>query len=56
MWQSYGTSIGHRFNAALRDSWDVVNHLDRQQWLMLLAVVTVVGFLCMRGFGSRSSY
>ena len=32
------------------------NHLDRQEWLILLLVIMVAGFLCMRGFGSRSNY
>jgi hypothetical protein len=30
--------------------------LDRQEWLVVLVVVTVLGFLCMRGFGSRNNY
>jgi hypothetical protein len=30
--------------------------LDRQEWLTVLVAVTVVGFFCMRGFGSRSNY
>ena len=33
-----------------------VNHMDQQDWLLALAVVVVIGFYCMRGFGSRSSY
>ncbi len=30
--------------------------LDRQQWTLVFAGVLVVGFLCMRGFGSRTNY
>jgi hypothetical protein len=30
--------------------------LDRQEWLIVLLVVTVIGFFCMRGYGSRSNY
>ncbi|MFV2066863.1 MAG: hypothetical protein ACC645_07750 [Pirellulales bacterium] len=37
-------------------AWKWMNHLDRQEWIMLLLVVTLFGFLCMRGYGSRSKY
>ena len=33
-----------------------INGLDRQEWLVVLVVAMLIGFLCMRGFGSRSSY
>jgi hypothetical protein len=33
-----------------------VTSLDKQESLLLLIVVTIVGFFCMRGFGSRSNY
>jgi hypothetical protein len=33
-----------------------VDRLDRQQWLIVLAVTALVGFLCMRGYGSRNTY
>jgi hypothetical protein len=33
-----------------------VNQLDRTHWVWISAVVAVVGFLCMRGFGSRTNY
>jgi len=38
---------------------DVIRYasrLDPQQWLLVLIGVIVVGFLCLRGFGSRSQY
>ena len=38
---------------------DVMNwfaSLDRQEWLVVLAIGMVLGFLCMRGYGSRSNY
>ncbi|MGD0900678.1 MAG: hypothetical protein ABR915_22835 [Thermoguttaceae bacterium] len=40
-------------------SADLMRWVDRsspQQWLMLLAVVIIVGLVCLRGFGSRSGY
>lgn len=36
-----------------------MHYLDRmglQHWLLVLAAMIVVAFLCMRGFGSRSQY
>ena len=40
--------------------WSAINSwvlsLNRQEWLILLVAVTVAGFFCMRGFGSRSNY
>jgi hypothetical protein len=32
------------------------SHLDRQHWVLLSVVVLGLGMLCMRGFGSRTSY
>jgi hypothetical protein len=43
-WQSYQSIM----------RW--VLSLNKQEWLALLVVVTVVGFLCMRGYGSRNNY
>jgi hypothetical protein len=30
--------------------------LDRTQWLFVFVGIVVIGFVCMRGFGSRSNY
>ncbi len=38
------------------DMWDWFNRLTREEWVVVLAVVAVLGFLCMLGFGSRSKY
>jgi hypothetical protein len=38
---------------------EIVRYVDRmglQEWLVVLAVVIIVGVICMRGFGSRSRY
>jgi len=37
-------------------TWQWINSLDRQEWLMLLSLVAGLGFFCMRGYGSRSNY
>jgi hypothetical protein len=31
-------------------------NLERQHWVLLSVVLLVVGFICMRGFGSRTNY
>jgi hypothetical protein len=45
-------SVGGGFDSG----WQWVSGLDRQEWLMLLLVTAILGFMCMRGFGSRNSY
>lgn len=38
---------------------EVLRYADRlgtQEWALLLIGVIVVGFFCLRGFGSRSKY
>jgi hypothetical protein len=43
--------------------WDaggrVMNYtgeFNRTQWIFILTGVVIVGFLCLRGFGSRKDY
>ena len=38
------------------DVWDWFARLTREEWVVVLAVVSVLGFLCMLGYGSRSKY
>ncbi len=38
------------------DVWDWFNRLTREEWVVVLAVVSILGFLCMLGYGSRSKY
>ena len=33
-----------------------IQNLDREDWFLVLCCVVVVGFFCMRGFGSRAGY
>jgi hypothetical protein len=47
--RQFGFDVVHRVVAA-------ADRLDRQEWLIVLAVVVGVGFLCLRGFGSRTNY
>ncbi len=36
--------------------WDWLLLLNQEEWVLLLAIVSICGFLCMRGFGSRHNY
>jgi hypothetical protein len=38
------------------DAWQWFNNLTREEWVVVLGVVSVLGFLCMLGYGSRSKY
>jgi len=49
-------SIGHWFHNGVHDAWQWVAALSLQEWLLFLAVASAAGFLCMRGYGSRSGY
>ena len=40
----------------LGDVWRWFTLLNREEWMILLAIVAGCGFLCMRGFGSRSEF
>lgn len=44
--------MGHLWRNVMR----TVDSMDTQEWMLALIAVIVVGFLCMRGFGSRSQY
>ncbi|HEY4234771.1 MAG TPA: hypothetical protein VGM76_15155 [Lacipirellulaceae bacterium] len=38
------------------DVWQWFNSLTREEWVVVLGVTSVLGFLCMLGYGSRSKY
>lgn len=48
--------IGEKFSNAVGDSWRWFALLSREEWVVVLAVCCVAGFLCLRGYGSRSNY
>jgi hypothetical protein len=50
--QRKGETMSDIYNHAMR--W--VNSIDSQDWLMVLVAAVVLGFLMLRGFGSRSNY
>jgi hypothetical protein len=41
---------------ATGDVWQWFDSLTREEWVVVLGVVSVLGFLCMLGYGSRSKY
>ena len=46
----------HWIVSRLQDGWVLLDGLDRQEWFVLLACAAAIGFLCMRGYGSRTGY
>jgi hypothetical protein len=44
------------FNGVLSDTWRWFTLLNREEWIVVLAIGASCGFLCMRGFGSRSKF
>ena len=49
-------NVSRFLSDSYQSGWGWVNGLDRQQWMMMLMATMVLGFLCMRGFGSRKHY
>lgn len=48
MWERIRELSHHAMQAICR--------FDRQDWIVIFAIVVVIGFFCMRGFGSRTDY
>ena len=48
MWNKVERAIAPIFHYAAR--------LDRQEWIILFCVALVLGYLCLKGFGSRTKY
>ncbi len=52
---SFITKFGDWFQTALHNTWNWFNQLGYQEWFLLLGIVATLGFLCMRGHGSRGN-
>ncbi|MEX2137819.1 MAG: hypothetical protein WD894_01055 [Pirellulales bacterium] len=39
-----------------KETVDWVFRLDSQEWFLAMCAALVIGFLALRGFGSRSNY
>ena len=50
---SFITRFGDWLSSSLHESWNWFNQLNYQEWFLLLGIVAALGFLCMRGYGSR---
>jgi hypothetical protein len=53
---SFATNFGDWIQSGLHHSWNWLNQLSYQEWFLLLGIVASLGFLCMRGYGSRGSH
>jgi hypothetical protein len=40
----------------LRQAMRMVERMGTDEWIIVGVVAMVIGFICMRGFGSRSGY
>jgi hypothetical protein len=49
-------AFGAWIKAGIHGGWAWVTGLNNQEWILLLAITSAAGFMCMRGFGSRNSY
>jgi hypothetical protein len=54
--RSRDTPMYHAFYQCYKATMNWAMGLNRHEWLVMLALVTVIGFFCMRGFGSRNNY
>ena len=48
--------LGSHVSAASSGVWAWFAALTREEWVVVLFVVSALGFLCMLGYGSRSKY
>lgn len=46
----------HTLNTLFRKLIRQVDSLGMEGWIMMGAIVLVIGFYCMRGFGNLKSY
>lgn len=49
-------AAGDWLRTFLNESWTWITCLSYQEWFVLLGCTAALGFMCMRGFGSRSKY
>jgi hypothetical protein len=39
-----------------RETMEFIIGMDRNEWFVAFGILVLIGFFCMRGFGSRTSY
>lgn len=42
-------------HTTIQQTWSWFSTLSQQEWMVVLGIVTVFGFLCMRGFTHRGT-
>jgi hypothetical protein len=50
---SFFVDVWYRAAEVPSDTWNWFNALNREEWMVTLAVVCAAGFVCMLGFQSR---
>lgn len=53
---TFYNTINDWFAGVTSSTWQWFATLSREEWVIVLGVGAACGFLCMRGFGSRSNY
>jgi hypothetical protein len=53
---TFYNTINDWYAAIAGGTWAWFNSLSREEWVVVLAVACACGFLCMKGFGSRSNF
>lgn len=51
----FKTKFGEWIQVSFHNTWNWLNQLDYQEWFLLLGIIASLGFLCMRGYGSRGN-
>jgi hypothetical protein len=46
----------HKIDRALDPLFQLGCSLSRHEWIALFVVALIIGYFCMRGFGSRANY
>ena len=49
----FTAAVTEWFQEMVYEAWVWFTRLNQQEWMVLLAVVACVGFLCMRGLSSK---
>jgi hypothetical protein len=48
--------MNYSFSSAWNEFAHLAGRLDQQTWLVVCAIAMIVGYFCLRGFGSRNNY
>lgn len=48
--------FSEKLSTYVGEGWRWFAALNREEWMIVLAAAALLGFLCLRGYGSRSDY